>query len=51
MVHAALSSFTLALDHGPIGPDWSWGYLVMIATGVAALLAAARIFERRDLGR
>jgi ABC-2 type transport system permease protein len=46
-----LSSFTLALDRGPIGPEWSWGYPVMAGVGIAALVVAIGVFDRRDLGR
>jgi ABC-2 type transport system permease protein len=46
----ALSAFTLALDHGPIGPDWSVGYLTLVLTGVVVLVGSFVVFDRRDLG-
>lgn len=46
----SLSAFTVALDHGPIGPDWSVGYLTLVLTGVVVLVGSFVIFDRRDLG-
>ncbi|MGZ4802553.1 MAG: ABC transporter permease subunit [Acidimicrobiia bacterium] len=47
----SLSAFSLTLDHGPIGPEWSVGYLTLVLTGVVVLLGSFVVFDRRDLGR
>ena len=44
-----LSPFTPALDHGPLGPDWSIGTPVLLATGLAVFALSLPQFARRDI--
>ncbi|MBK5286932.1 MAG: hypothetical protein JJE46_00560 [Acidimicrobiia bacterium] len=44
-----LSPFTQALDHGPLGPEWSIGTIAMCACGAAVFAAALPRFTRRDI--
>jgi ABC-2 type transport system permease protein len=45
------SSFSQALDRGPVGPTWPPGLLAMIGVAAAATIVGVVVFDRRDLHR
>jgi ABC-2 type transport system permease protein len=46
-----VSPFQQALEGGPIGGGWRMSFLAMGVVGLVAVLAAVRVFDRRDIGR
>ena len=56
LVHAitpwrGLSSFSQALDRGPVAATWPPGLIAMVAITVVATVVGILVFDRRDLHR
>jgi ABC-2 type transport system permease protein len=56
LVHAlapwrGLSSFSQALDRGPVGGTWAPGIIALVAVAIVATVVGVVVFDRRDLHR